>query len=790
MARMPTTSNLLRPLSPVWQCAVGALLGSCLLHLSQSLPTWPWPGLIGLALARPRSFRYLGISLALLYGWSWWSATDALDDRWPSERDDQVMVVVGEVVALPTVHAYGQRFHFAVDQPLDVPEKLLISVDQRIGTVLKPGQVWTMAVELRAPRGFGNPTSFDRPRWMLVNGFGASCRVVSATQDTQDRFSVDRLRDQVGSAVTAALDENRSKALLKTLMIADKRSLAPEQREHLRHAGLAHIAAISGLHISIAAAVGGALGYLIALITAWSIAVLSSRPRSGPDPTKVAIVFGLALAFIYAVLAGLPLSAQRALIAFAAISVYGLLGRSVPLGHGIATALVAILVFDPLAPLDTGFWLSFTAVAILYLGLRGRDKIGWKAAFRAQGLLLIALPPLTWLFFGEAPVLASMINIVAVPWASLVLVPCALAAIAFAFLGGANPFLWLAYAAAEVLWWLADLATGGFGPVSRQVSLYGLVLPCVVILIWLLWPTARLSRLAIIVGIAWLLPRNVPLDESEFSVTVLDAGQGMAVVVETADGTLLYDTAPRYRSGFDLASVELLPLLRARGLRPDRIVISHWDVDHAGGLSTVRDSYPNAVVHAPDDRAHVRCEAGQSWRMGQVQFRVLHPSRYLPYQGNDSSCVLHVSSRFGSVLIPGDITAIVEQGLVKRESLASDVLIMSHHGSKHSSDPAFLSAVGADVAIASAGYRNRFAMPTEEVIERATAAGIEVLPTQVFGAVSAHFTAHGRFIECERTATNRYWDFVYPGDFSTGLTNHSCTDGVKTSIIPDWLAIP
>ena len=121
---------------------------------------------------------------------------------------------------------------------------------------------------------------------------------------------------------------------------------------------------------------------------------------------------------------------------------------------------------------------AFAAVGILYLGLRGRDQLGWKAAFRAQALLLIALPPLSWLMFGEAPVFASIINVVAVPWASVVLVPCALAAIAFGFMGGLNPFLWLAYAAAEVLWWLADLAAGGIAPVSRQAEIYILLLPC------------------------------------------------------------------------------------------------------------------------------------------------------------------------------------------------------------------------------------------------------------------------------------------------------------------------
>lgn len=791
MARMPFSNHELLGPSPLWQVALGVLAGSCLLHLLPRLTEAPWLAAVFIALALCRPLRRVALAAALMHVWTWWQASEALADRWPSDNDGQTVVVIGEVTGLPTANLHGQRFEVSVRWPADVPAKLLLSADAAVMSDIWPGQIWTMRVELTAPRGYGNPTSFDRPRWMLVRGFGASGRVLAATGDDSWNANVDAIRDRFGHRAVDGLPEGRSRALLQTLMVADRRGLQAGDQTLLRHAGLAHIAAISGLHISISAAVGSALGWLLTiLISRVRMALAEKGQTTSPDPARWAVLCGLGMAFSYAMLAGMPLSAQRALIAFAVFSAYTLASRRVPVASGLAAALIAVLILDPLSPLDGGFWLSFAAVTVLYLGLRGRGALGWRSAVRAQLLLTVALPPLTWLLFGEAPVWTGLANLLAVPWASLVLVPLALAAMGFAFLGPANPFLWLAFAAAEWLWWLADWVTGFSDPVSRQLRLGVVFMPALVLMMWLIWPTSRLVRASILVGLSFLLPQPVDRRPGHFQVTVFDTGQGLAALIETGDGAVLYDTAPRYRSGFDVAAVELVPYLNATDVALDRVVISHWDMDHAGGLNAVLQAYPQALVQAPDDRGHVRCEQGQHWVMGHVTFRVLHPSRYLPYQGNDSSCVLHVSSDYGSILLPGDITAVVEQGLAKRAAIDADVLILSHHGSKHSNTNAFLQAVGPTLAIATAGYRNRFAMPTREVLARAEQHRVDVLQTAIHGAISLSFNQDGLSVSCTRTSRHRYWDFELPQEKIAALTNHSCKVGAKTSIIPSWLAFP
>jgi competence protein ComEC len=291
--------------------------------------------------------------------------------------------------------------------------------------------------------------------------------------------------------------------------------------------------------------------------------------------------------------------------------------------------------------------------------------------------------------------------------------------------------------------------------------------------IWLLLPRgvpARwLGALLMLPLLATGAPRPVP---GALRMTVLDVGQGLAVHVQTASHDLLYDTGPQFSDDADSGNRIILPYLRARGVqRLDGLVVTHQDKDHAGGAQSVMDGLPVAWLTAslPHDDplraapvAQRRCVAGDGWTWDGVDFRFLHPSQS-DYAGpagssNDMSCVLKVSAPDGSVLLTADIEAGVESRLLTGPAdLHADIVVVPHHGSRSSSTPDFVAAVGARTAIFAVGYRSRFRHPHPLVVARYADTGAAILRTDQGGAITLDLTPGGIAIRRERDLQRRYW---------------------------------
>jgi competence protein ComEC len=261
-----------------------------------------------------------------------------------------------------------------------------------------------------------------------------------------------------------------------------------------------------------------------------------------------------------------------------------------------------------------------------------------------------------------------------------------------------------------------------------------------------------------------LLPLFVPelrsLDRGDARAVVLDVGHGLAVIVETRNHRLLFDAGPTARSGFDSGEEIVLPALAANGRRDlDLLIVSHADNDHAGGAAAVANAFPAAdVLTGPDVVAPAgrRCERGQTWEWDGVGFAVLHPDSEIGARGNDSSCVLKVSARGGALLVTGDIERRGENSLAG-QPLFADVVVVPHHGSATSSSPSFVAAVGADHAIVSAGFANRWGFPRAEVRDRWQRAGAAMLVTGEAGAVTVELGAAGIAVSAQRDGRHRYW---------------------------------
>ncbi|WP_017910720.1 DNA internalization-related competence protein ComEC/Rec2, partial [Xanthomonas sp. SHU 199] len=407
-----------------------------------------------------------------------------------------------------------------------------------------------------------------------------------------------------------------------------------------------------------------------------------------------------------------------------------------------ALAAIAMLLCDPLAVLSAGFWLSFLGVAWLAWCMPDAGR-GWRETLRsfltAQGVATVGLLPVSTMLFGQASVVGPLANLLAIPWWSLVVVPLALLGTALEALhAGAGAWLWRLAAACFDLTWPLFVALGEsrfalrWLPEARDWALPLALLGA----FWLLLPRAVPGKpLAALLWLPLLWPPLERPRPGEVDLVMFDVGQGLSLLVRTAHHQLLYDTGPAVEDGYDAGERVVVPALHALGVaRLDRAVISHGDNDHAGGLGAVRAALPIGLVQAPAgaplpvDRA---CVTGDAWEWDGVRFWFLHPAQHFPYLRNESSCVLRVETAHGALLLAGDIGDVVERTLLREapQALRADVVVAPHHGSAHSSQPAFVAATGARLVLVSAAYGNRFGHPHPGVVARWQAAGAEVAGT-------------------------------------------------------------
>jgi competence protein ComEC len=439
-------------------------------------------------------------------------------------------------------------------------------------------------------------------------------------------------------------------------------------------------------------------------------------------------------------------------------------------------ACAVVLLADPWACLQAGFWLSFVAVGVLFATdvadhhtqTQGRFAALWLM-LREQWVITLALTPLTLLLFGQVSLVGLLANAVAIPWVTLVVTPLAMA-------GAIWPALWeLSQGATSLLMilltWLASWPWAILALAQAPVWAGALGVVGGVMLA-MDWPWHW--RLA---GVPLLLPVllwQVPLPpEGHFEMLAADIGQGNAVLVRTAHHVLLYDAGPMYSQESDAGHRVLVPLLKAMDARLDTLVLSHRDTDHTGGAFAVLTMQPGAnllssvgVQHALNAVRPVQpCVAGQRWQWDGVDFEVLHPQAddYADkHKTNAMSCALRVSNATQAALLVGDIEQPQEARLVATgAALRAQWLLVPHHGSKTSSSPEFLNAVQPRFAIVQTGYRNRFGHPASPVLVRYDERHITVVDTPHCGA-SRWQSWRAESITCEREVQRRYWRHMAP----------------------------
>ena len=782
---------------------IAFLAGVLCIHGSSEPPSWLLLALVAIASSLAAVRRLWVVCLALAgFIWAGVDAGLARASLLPLELTKKTVQVTGEVVGVPTRLPDVTRFWFQVDRTeaaLSAADNFFVAGSshsfsglvrlswyERQAPSLAAGERWRLLVRMQRPTGFSNPGGFDYERWAFQQHMTASGYVRDVDQaqrlkqQTQSR-PMDRLRQRLADNIRRLLGERPETALVLALTVGLRSDLTSDQWQVLRNTGTSHLMAISGLHVGLISMLGFLLIQSVWRRWYWGCVRIPSQ--------RAAAIAALLVALAYAAIAGFSVPTQRAVIMVAAL-VFGLLrGRKLLPGSALAAAALLIVMLDPRAPLSIGFWLSFMAVAALQFLLRQpaaakTSFITLRQAVRAQVAVSLGLFPLLLVYFGSQPALAPVVNLLAIPLTGWGIVPLALAGVATSTFSDvvANGLLisasWLIALLMQALhavaaWDLQIHIVGYPGLMAGLLAVLGVV--------WLGAPRGWPSRW---IGLLLLLPllTTTPVrpQSAQAWLTVLDVGQGLAVVVETRNHTLLYDTGPSFGSRSNAGERVILPYLRYRGIdRLDTLIVSHDDSDHSGGAATIRRSLEISQVFTsrPESlEGAARCRVGQSWTYDGVHFEFLHP-HVVVANDNNSSCVLRISVGNTAALLPGDIQRRAERELVARigRKLESEVLIVPHHGSAGSSTPAFLDAVKPELAVISAGWYNQFGFPRQSVKVRYAERCIDLLSTMEQGAVQLQLDRQGvEVLLRQRPDRQRHWN----------------RQGFEVSSIPDHLQPP
>lgn len=732
--------------------------------LVESLPLFRrWLGLRPMRFAGLRT-QLAGLVLGILYASGWGYLN--LSQRMPLSMPPQTLTVVGVVSDLPESFPGMHRFRFDVDQvsPAVVDadlQHLLLSWYQTDETVV-PGQKWQFVVRIKPSRGLMNPGSLDYETRLFADqinarGYVRSAQLLAESGET-GRSRIAYLRYQLLRWLAGLSLDETAETTIRALVLGDKQGLQDSQWQVLRQTGTVHLIVISGLHIGIACLFGYGIGWLLQRgLRRFVVGVADLR--------ACRIIPALILATGYALLAGFSVPTQRALIMSLAMLLPLLVNRSIGVWQRYQLALVSVLLLQPLSFYQPGFWLSFAAVAALLLIVKAEaDRGRLITILSTQWAVFLGLMPLLLLWLGQVALIAPLVNLLAIPLLTFVVLPGVLLGLLLcliepstgvALLNGLSDYFW------QILQFCSPADEAGILTAHPTVLTVVLGLLAAVLLILPRW--TGVGFFGSLLLLALVFPAKDSVDSGDFRATVVDVGQGLAVVIETENKTLVFDTGAAFK-GRSIARFTLIPLLESRHIEQiDRLVLSHKDNDHAGGYSELNAQLKIKQVFSGSPTLYRKlsaqpCVSGDAWEWDGIHFRYLQPSRLAAVNENNRSCVLLVQSDHCSLVIPGDIESSIEQQiLTEYPDLTADWLVAAHHGSRYSSSLSWLRAMSPDWVLFSAGFDNPYGHPAKAVIDRLSELQLRWLNTAEQGALMLQSMANGCLTKTYRDQKKRYW---------------------------------
>ncbi len=766
---------------------VAAGCGVGLLALPDGL-AFGWPlvclGSLAMVLGRVTGLPMPGIpvTLCLLFGFCYgcWQISAVLAQRLPLCADEGIRRVELTVLDRPVLtpmgdgrHRWVARFQGAVD--VSAADDCLSAGTYRVRLSwydppdLGRGERWAVEARLRPPWGNHNPGGFDYERWLLGERLAGTGYVRKGRRLQAAPIRVD-LRSRVRDSLRRWLEGRRSDhaGIMLALMTGDDTGLSQAEWRHLRDSGTVHLLVVSGLHVGMVSGCLFLLGRLLARLSTPGMLWLGARRLAG--------LVALTGSGAYVWLSGMGVPALRAWLMSALVLLLVCSGRAIRGLSVVLFVMAFLLLVNPLVVHQQGFWLSFAAVLALVAWFEPalvHDPPGPVSPARRMGSVLIvfaqvqivlmfALSPLLAAFQGGIPLQSPLINALVVPLVTLLVLPLLLIAALFHLPapGLADGLLTVAEASLDLVMYLVTTAAS---VPTTPVSVGGPGAWCLMLLVlFILWQRPSWPVRLLSVGLWWalLLPDvRMPL-VNEFRITALDVGQGSALLIDTRQHRLIFDAGPRYASGFDLGDAVVVPSFRQLGNGElNTLVISHDDVDHAGGSRAVLAQLQPEEVYSSfplsgestGSTSAIPCTRDTTWQWDGVKFQFLHPEPDWRGSDNDRSCVLLITNGRRSALLAGDISRRVERRLPKQPV---NLLMAPHHGSRTSSSPGFVQGFMPDTVLISTDRRSRYGHPHPEVLARYAGARIRI--TGRSGALTWH-SAVPDSVMGHRATAGAYW---------------------------------
>lgn len=753
-------------------------------------------------------FRLFTFLLALVTAWIWaigWGLVQ-LENRLPQEWEGKDITLEGYISGIPRNYTNRYSFNLKTSRIITAPsikdsyqntikylDLIRVSWYRMPAEVkLVPGQLWRFTLRIRRPYSFMNPGGFDYEVWNLRQGIDATSYVKGEGEllGSSNKMWLDQQRWLVYEKISKA--QIPRAGFISALMIGERGLISNDENEVIRNTGIAHLLAISGLHLTL---VGGGMFWLIF----WLLGISRRLVNLSFNNNTLALAARLALCFIwlYALWTGFSLPAQRAAIMLSVFMLALITKRFQSPLTIFFLAMTLVLLLDPLAATSGGFYLSFTALVLVVLSIRyfiprvkpvkiklmpgtsGRILNYGFDLLLTQLVLLAGLLPVVLVFFNQTSIIGILVNLIAIPITSFVIMPWVLITNLLIFISPTISELSLIGLAGFIDWLYTGLTLANAIPLAiitipspSKIAILSAIL-AIPILIWWIRPYNYL--LALIMLLPCLVPSTEKIPHGEFRVHFIDVGQGLAVHLQTASHNLLYDTGTSFSSGNDIGELVLTPYLRELGIdKLDALLISHKDKDHSGGMRGVINNiqvdklmldfpYKQNNQRTPD--LILPCHKGIDWQWDGVKFTIIHPlPKAKSRKTNDLSCVLLVESGENSLLLTGDITTVSEKLLaINHPKLQVDLLQAPHHGSKTSSSYPWLKQIAPKYAVFAAGYRNPFYHPHPTILENYELLNIEKFTTWRTGRVSFHVNNHNiTHKDSYRKSRQRYWHYQAP----------------------------
>ncbi|WP_051302186.1 DNA internalization-related competence protein ComEC/Rec2 [Salibacterium aidingense] len=667
----------------------------------------------------------------------------------------------------------GDKLRF--DLKKENGEKIMVSVKLHDfneiipASRLSPGISCSVTGSLSLPSAASNFHAFDYRHYLKQHYTHWEMDVFSVNdlQCRKNSFSLYYMLKEWRHAGIQWIDHSfpeELKGVAAALLFGERALLDPDTENHYQSLGLIHLLAVSGLHAGL---LSGMIYYMLL--------------RIGLTREKAEWVLLLLLP-AYIVLAGAAPSVIRAVSVTMIFIIWRKTGRKTVDPFFVLCLFAVLLLFlQPYYLLHIGFQLSFLISASLLLSRNMlKTNAYWKAAFYVSSIAQLAGLPVVLFHFYEFSLLSILLNLLFIPFVSILVLP---GVILLFFLSFLPPFLFSFPAAvlsqitaqAHNLLQIAagwKIFTLAFGKPSWQITVmlsltiyYGLYrwdkYGCHVKLLLplLLTMTVIYAQL------------QYPYWDNKGYVTVLDVGQGESIVMELPHRKAVYlidgggvlpfpkEEWEKRRDPYDPGEKMVMPFLKARGIKAlDKVIVTHGDIDHYGGLFAVLEQtnvqavlYGKGSIFTEEEKRFLQfvdhqnipivwSGKGNRWQEGQSKFQVLLPAGGED-PGNDRSIVFKAVLGGTGWLFTGDLEEAGEKKLLDLyPDVKADFLKVGHHGSRTSSTSAFIQQLQPTAAFLSAGVCNRFGHPHQETLQTLEKAGTQVFRTDAGGAVQIVFT--------------------------------------------------